>query len=129
MKKNQFLKDALGWGFTLWLVGYVLGIVLYFYLPTDVIGWIITPFGIAITLVVLFTRNKSATLNYYLRLAIAWTLIAVVFDYLFIVKTFHPADGYYKTDVYIYYLSTFILPIVAGWLRRHDTGKKLVHTS
>jgi hypothetical protein len=46
-------------------------------------------------------------------LAIVWTLIAIVFDYLFIVKALNPADGYYKLDVFLYYALTFILPLAA----------------
>lgn len=46
-----------------------------------------------------------------------WTLIAIIFDYFFLVKLLKPADGYYKLDVYLYYSLTFILPVVAGTLR------------
>jgi hypothetical protein len=28
---------------------------------------------------------------------------------------FHPPDGYYKPDVYLYYVSTFVLPLIVGW--------------
>ena len=44
-----------------------------------------------------------------------WTLIAVVFDYVFIVKAFSPADAYYKLDVYVYYGLTCTIPMVVGW--------------
>jgi len=44
-----------------------------------------------------------------------WTIIAVVFDYIFIVKLLKPLDFYYKLDVYLYYSLTFILPILVGW--------------
>lgn len=53
--------------------------------------------------------------SYYFCVAIVWTLIAVVLDYVFIVKAFKPADGYYKPDVYLYYVLTFILPLLVGW--------------
>ena len=45
----QLLKDSLGWGFVLWLVGYVLGLALFFALPPSLIGWAIMPVGIALT--------------------------------------------------------------------------------
>ena len=112
------LKDAIGWGFLLWLVGYVLGIAFFAVLPPALIGWAIMPIGIAITLWVLFRRVKASGLQYYVILALAWTAIAVAFDYIFIVKAFHPADGYYKPDVYLYYALTFVLPLAVGWRKR-----------
>lgn len=112
---RQLLKDTLGWGFVLWLIGYGLGILLFFLVPPSVIGWIIMPIGTVITLWVLFKRIKNNSLQYYFSLAITWTLIAVVFDYFFLVKAFKPADGYYKLDVYLYYLLTFALPLLVGW--------------
>ncbi len=29
MTNKQMLKDSLGWGFILWIIGYVLGIILH----------------------------------------------------------------------------------------------------
>ena len=115
---KQFSKDALGWGFVLWLIGYGLGIMLFAVVPLNMIGWIITPIGTALTLWVLFKKVKGESFQYYLLLAITWTLIAIIFDYLFLVKVFKPADGYYKLDVYLYYVLTFILPLIAGWSKK-----------
>jgi hypothetical protein len=111
--KKQFYIDAIGWGFVLWLIGYLLSIILFFVVPPDMLGWVILPVGTLITLWVLFKKIKGDSFHYYLYLAIAWTLIAIVFDYLFIVKALKPADGYYKLDVYLYYALTFILPLAA----------------
>ncbi|HVN67771.1 MAG TPA: hypothetical protein VMT55_05295 [Candidatus Sulfotelmatobacter sp.] len=108
------LKDTLGWGFALWLIGYILGFIFFMLLPPALIGWAIMPFGIIITLWALFRRIKSTDFNYYVVLAVVWTAIAVVFDYLFIVKMLKSQD-YYKLDVYLYYALTFILPLIAGW--------------
>jgi hypothetical protein len=113
---KQLLKDALGWGVGLWLIGYVLGILLFAAVPADVLGWVIMPIGIAITLWVLIKKVKGDSFRYYVFVAIAWTLIAIVFDYVFLVLVFKPAD-YYKFDVYLYYLLTFALPLVVGWFR------------
>lgn len=112
---KQFFKDALGWGFILWLIGYALGIMLFTLVPISIIGWIITPIGTAITLWVLFKKINGDSLRYYILIGIVWTLIAVLFDYFFLVKAFKPADGYYKLDVYLYYALTFALPFLAGW--------------
>jgi hypothetical protein len=118
---RQLLKDSLGWGFVLWLIGYILGIFLFFVVPPSSIGWMIMPVGIIITLWILFRRVNANLLQYYVILALVWTAIAVVFDYLFIVKAFSPADGYYKLDVYLYYTLTFMTPLVVGWWKTsHD---------
>jgi hypothetical protein len=115
--KKNFYIDALGWGFVLWLIGYLLGMILFFVVPQNMIGWIILPIGMIITLWVLLKKIKGDSFNYYLHLALAWTLIAIVFDYLFIVKALN-ADGYYKLDVYVYYALTFILPLVAYYRKK-----------
>lgn len=112
MSKKLFI-EILGWGFLLWLFGYLLGIVFFFIVPPTLLGWAIMPFGVAATVWVLVKKIKGVSLKYYLIIAVVWTLIAILFDYLFLVKLLNPTDGYYKLDVYIYYLLTFVLPIVA----------------
>ena len=115
---KQLLKDAIVWGFVLWLIGYILGIVLFAFVPQNLIGWFITPIGIIITLWVLFKKIKNNSFKYYIKLGLVWTVIAIVFDYFFIVKMLNPADGYYKIDVYLYYILTFILPLFVGWKKK-----------
>lgn len=115
---KQLIKDALGWGCVLWLVGYILGIILFMIVSPSVLGWIIMPIGIMITLWVLFKKVKSSSFGYYLLLALSWTVIAIVFDYFLLVKVFKPAGGYYKLDVYLYYALTFVLPLFAGWRKK-----------
>jgi hypothetical protein len=122
---RQLLMDSLGWGFVLWLIGYAIGIVFFFVLPPSVIGWVIMPIGSIITLWVLLKRVKGGTMPYYLTLAIAWTLIAVVFDYIFIVQAFKPADGYYKLDVYLYYALTCFFPLSVGWWTKTRANQKM----
>jgi hypothetical protein len=117
---NQLLKDSLGWGLALWLIGYVLGIILIFLLPVRLIGWAIMPIGLLITFWVLLKKVEDDSLQYYLILAVVWTEIAVVSDYLFIVETFKPADGYYILDVYLYYAITFVSPLIAVWWKKRN---------
>lgn len=105
------------WGFILWLIGYLLGIVLFAVVPHSMIGWIIMLVGVVITLWVLLKKIAADTLQCYFFIAIAWVLIAVVCDYFLLVKVFKPADGYYKPDVYLYYALTFVLPLLVGWLK------------
>jgi hypothetical protein len=114
---KQFSKDALGWGFVLWLIGYALGMMLFALVPAILIGWIIMPIGTAIAIWIAFRKVKGDTLRYYCLVALVWLLIAVLGDYLFIVKVFKPADGYYKPDVYLYYALTLAIPLFAGWRR------------
>jgi len=114
---NQFLKDSLGWGLVLWLIGYALGIMLFAFVPVGLIGWVITPIGMAFTIWVAFKKVKGDTLRYFFLLALVWLFIAVLGDYLFIVKAFKPTDGYYKLDIYIYYALTIAIPLIAGWRR------------
>jgi hypothetical protein len=120
---KQLLKDTLGWGFALWLIGYVLGFILFFILPVSLMGWVIMPIGVIITFWVLLKKIKSVTFSYYFILSVVWTMIAVVFDYLFIVKALKPADGYYKPDVYLYYALTFIIPLIIGWRKNNAASK------
>lgn len=119
---KTLLKQALGWGFLLWLFGYALGMILFFMVPSDLIGWFITPFGMAATIWVLWKKIASDRFIHYVALAFVWTLIAVVCDYLFLVKVLQPADGYYKLDVYLYYALTFVLPLLAGWRKGRRTA-------
>lgn len=120
---KKILIDLLGWGFLLWLIGYILGIILFMLVPSSLIGWIITPIGIFIALWVLIKKIAATSLTYYLKISILWTLIAIVCDYFFLVNVFNPADGYYKLDVYLYYALTFSLPLIVWWYKtklKHD---------
>jgi hypothetical protein len=122
---KQFFKDAFGWGILLWLIGYILGIILFMVVSQSMIGWFIMPIGTVITLWVLFKKIKADAFKYYALLAVVWVLIAVVFDYFFLVKALNPADGYYKLDVYLYYLLTFALPIIVGWYKSKKNEKSI----
>ena len=112
-KRKIFLNTVL-WGFVLWLLGYILGIIFFAFIPKDIMGWFIMPFGIAVTLWVLFEKIKRYSFACYIGLGIIWTIMAIVLDYVFLVKLLNATD-YYKIDVYIYYIVTLILPMAVGW--------------
>ena len=112
------IRDGLGWGFALWLFGYLLGFAFYAVVPPDLIGWYVMPLGIAATCLVLWKWIRPGSMRDALLLGIVWSAIAIIGDYLFIVKLLNPPDGYYKPDVYLYYLLTLALPLAAAWLRR-----------
>lgn len=116
MTTSQFIH-AFIWGFILWLIGYVLGVILFPLVPNAYLGWIIMPIGILTTLWVLANKIKAHSFQEYLGIASVWVLIAILFDYFFLVKLFKPTDGYYKLDVYIYYTLTLALPLLVGWRR------------
>ncbi len=80
------------------------------------------PFGIALTLWILFKKIKEKDLEYYLSIAIVWLVVAVTFDYVFLVKLLHPVD-YYKLDVIIYYGLTFLLPLAVWFVKSSKTSK------
>lgn len=113
---KQFLKDSLGWGILLWLFGYILGIILFMLVPEKYLGLIISPLGSVLTIWVLFKKIKSDSLKYYFSLGIVWTLIAIIFDYFFIVKAFSSND-YYGFHIFVYYFLTFILPLIVGYYK------------
>lgn len=121
---NSFIRSAIVWGIVLWLIGYILGFVLFPLVPTRMLGWVIMPIGIVVTIWVLATKIKQGSFGQYLRLASIWALIAMVFDYFFLVKLLKPTDGYYKPDVYVYYVLTFALPLVSWWIRSGRRGMR-----
>ncbi len=120
---KKLVIDTLGWGLLLWFIGYVLGIILFFVLPVSLIGWAILPIGVIITFWVLFKKVKREDFRYYVILALTWTAIALICDYVFIVWALKPADGYYKPDVYVYYALIFVMPLIAGWWKNHANSK------
>jgi len=117
MTKKQIIINNVFWGFILWLSGYILGIVLFPFVPKDQIGFYILPLGTALTLWVLLKKINRDMFLCYFSVSVFWTMIAIILDYLFIVKLFTSTD-YYKPDVYLYYLLTFLLPILVGLYKR-----------
>ena len=111
------LKDTLGLGTLLWLIGYLASLALYFSPLSYSLGWIIlavfTPFTIWVTWW-WFRPGGRLPLQYYAEVGVSWTLIAVVLDYLFIVRLFH-SPQYYAPDVFLYYALMFLIPVGVGW--------------
>jgi hypothetical protein len=115
-------RDVIGFGCGLWFFGYVLGFVFFGLVPPAQIGWYVMPFGIAATCLVLWKWVKTTTCAQTLQLAAGWTIIAIAGDYFGIVKLLAPVDGYYKPDVYLYYVLTFALPLAARLIRKTRTS-------
>jgi hypothetical protein len=113
---QQTLKDTAGLGIFFWLVGYLAGMVLFFTPFKDNMGWIIaaifTPFTILVTWWWFRNRGYLST-EYYAGIGVAWALIAVVLDYLFIVRLFN-SPAYYAPHIYLYYALMFLIPVGVG---------------
>lgn len=118
--KSFFQKDCMVWGVGLWLFGYLLGFLFYAFMPAEMIGWFITPIGVVFTCIVLWKWVHIRALAEGLIVGFFWSVIAIILDYIFIVKLLNPTDGYYKLDVYLYYASMFLLPIIAATLGQND---------
>jgi hypothetical protein len=112
---QQWIKDTAVLGTGLWLMGYLASLVLFFTPFAGIMGWILliifTPVTIAVTWL-WFRQRKGLSLEYYAKVGIVWVLIAVVFDYLFIVLLFQTT--YYEADVFVYYALTFLIPVSVG---------------
>jgi len=120
MDKKKTFINTIFWGFIVWLIGYILGFVFFSFVPANYIGWLITPIGILITLWVLLKKIKRDKFSCYIGLGAIWTIMAIVLDYIFLVKLLNPVDGYYKLDVYLYYIITLMLPVIVGWFKFKD---------
>jgi hypothetical protein len=116
MEKIKILKNTIFWGLILWFMGWVLGVIAYMIVPVNMIGWVVSPIATIVTLWVLFKKIHRDSLKCYFGLGIIWTVIAIILDYIFIVQLFQTGD-YYKTDVYLYYITTLLLPIIVGLIK------------
>jgi hypothetical protein len=124
-RMHPALKDTLGLGTLFWLIGYLAGMILFFSPFAAITGWIIfilfTPFTILVTWW-WFRPRARLSLQYYAGVGVAWTLIAVVLDYLFIVLLFGSA-AYYSLHIFLYYALMFLIPVGVGmYLSRAGPG-------
>lgn len=111
---KQWIKDTAGLGTGLWLLGYFASLVLFFSPYAGAMGWIITAVFTPVTVAIAWWwfGSRILPLAYYVGVGIAWTLVAIVLDYLFIVRLFEAA--YYEPDVFVYYALTFLIPVGVG---------------
>lgn len=124
MTTQEKIKNMLCWGLIVWLFGYITGVVLFFVVPEQYIGWIITPLATIFTIWVLIHKVRRPELLWYIGTGLIWTLMAIVLDYVFNVVLFQIGNSYYKPDVFLYYFLTFTLPIAVGfWKSKHKSPK------
>jgi hypothetical protein len=118
---KQIIKDIAGLGIALWLIGYLASLVLFMSPYAGIMGWILIGVFTPVTIAIVywwFRKREGLSLTYYAEVGIAWVIIAVVFDYLFIVQLFQAT--YYGVDVFVYYALTFLIPVGVGY---YLTGK------
>lgn len=111
-----WIKDAVILGILLWVIGYITSLVLFFSPLYGIMGWLLiavfTPFTLIVTW--WWFKERVLPLSYYFGVGCAWTVIAIVLDYLFIVLLFQAT--YYGPDVFVYYAVTFFIPVIIGYL-------------
>jgi hypothetical protein len=109
------LIDIFVFGILIWLMGYIASILLYPFVPNNVLGWVLCIIFTPITFIIAYFRfrNRKLGLFCYFMTGVFWAVIATVFDYFFIVKLFNSVD-YYKPDVFVYYAITFLIPLIIG---------------
>ena len=113
---KQILTDTVLLGAALWLIGYLASLVLFVSPFHEVMGWILLVVFTPVTIVIAylwFREREHLPMRYYAKVGVAWLLIAVVLDYLFIVLLFQAI--YYGVDVFVYYALTFLIPVGVGY--------------
>jgi hypothetical protein len=112
---KQWIKDTAGLGTGLWLTGYLASLVLFFSPFAGIMGWILLAIFTPVTIAIAwwwFREREQLPVQYYAGVGVAWVLVAVVLDYLFIVLLFRAT--YYGPDVFVYYAMTFLIPVGVG---------------
>jgi hypothetical protein len=112
---KQWIKDTAVLGIALWLIGYLASLVLFFTPYAATMGWILTAIFTPVTIAITwwwFRKRERLSLQYFAGVGVAWLLVAVVLDYLFIVLLFQAT--YYGLDVFVYYALTFLIPVGVG---------------
>jgi len=112
---KKWMKDTAGLGTVLWVIGYLASLVLFFSPFAGVMGWILLAIFTPVTIAIVwwwFRKRERLLLRYYAGVGVAWVLIAIVLDYLFIVVLFQA--NYYGIDVFVYYAVTFLIPVGIG---------------
>jgi hypothetical protein len=113
---KQWITDTAGLGMALWLIGYLASLVLFFTPYAGVMGWILFVVFTPVTIAIAwwwFRKRDGLTLRYYAGVGLAWMLIAIVLDFLFIVLLFQAA-AYYGPDIFVYYAVTLLIPVGVG---------------
>lgn len=114
---KSFLKDAVGGGLILWAVGFLLGMILFTFVDVSMMGWIIMPIVVivAILLSARMAKAHPAALSYFIGVGAMWFGIALILDYLILVRGYR-AQNYYDLDIIIYYAGMFFIPSIVAMI-------------
>jgi hypothetical protein len=107
--------DIFVFGIFIWLMGYIASIILFPFVPDNILGWILCIIFTPITIIIAYLRfrNRKLKLFCYFMTGVFWAIIAMILDYFFIVRLFNSVT-YYKPDVFVYYIVTFLIPLIIG---------------
>lgn len=114
--KKYALVDTLIYGLVIWLVGFVLGMVLFPFVEISVMGWILMPVTliVALLLSLRIRRKRSAgAVSYFIGVGLSWVALSLILDYAILVKGYD-AENFYDVDIIIYYVGVLLIPILAS---------------
>jgi len=117
---EQLLRATAGMGALLWIAGYLASMAVYFSpLKYAVRGRVVPALSIPVAVRVTwrYFTGRDLSLLYFTGVGLAWSLIAIILDYPFIVLRFG-AYQYYTPDGYFYYTVMFLIPFCTGIERK-----------
>lgn len=123
---EQVLRDTAYTGILVWVAGYLASMAVYFSLPDygfwgKIVLLLYLPCVFAYTC--WYFSDRILSLRYSCGIGIAWSLIAIILDFPFIVLRFG-AWQYYGPDVYLYYIAMAVIPVAAGiFIRKRKTAE------
>ena len=118
-------------GIVVWAIGYAIGFYIItipgypevmdqppMLLTMGAVGTLMT----GVVAYLRFRKRSGLNLRYALIVGVSWLVVAVVFDFLFIVLLFS-AYGYYRSHILLYYLLTLIVPTIVVSLGGNTHGQ------
>lgn len=121
---EQLLRDTGYTGTALWAAGYLVSMAVYFS-PLDYAIWgkvvLLLYIPCAFCFACWYFSGRVLSLRYLSGVGTAWSMIAIVLDFPFIVFRFG-AWQYHGPDVYLYYTAMFFIPVAAGMALRRNAA-------
>ncbi len=115
MKKHSLI-DTFVYGLVLWVIGFALGMALFPFVDVSIMGWFIMPVVLIVALILavrMRRRRSAAPVSYFIGVGVVWVMVSLILDYLILVQAYN-AEGFYDTDIVIYYVGMFLIPIVVS---------------
>lgn len=118
--KKYALVDTLVYGLVIWLVGFVLGMVLFPFVEISVMGWILMPVTLIVALFLsmrIRRKRSAAAVSTFIGVGLSWVALSLILDYAILVKGYS-AENFYDVDIIIYYIGVLLIPIIVSLLPR-----------